>query len=132
MAFVGHGNYVVVVPRLGGSKASSNKLVSQREPRFGKTWFPAGLILPSEELIDAAVRELFKDIIGLTTTVDDLTMSSSNHVRVLLHEGKRKIVNVFSAYVVVPYVTSNLRAPTKVQQDDTSRPLIMMILTRIN
>jgi 8-oxo-dGTP pyrophosphatase MutT (NUDIX family) len=61
MDYVGHGNYVVVVFIVGGSniKASNIKLVLlQREPRAGKTWPLAGLILPNEDLVDAAVREL--------------------------------------------------------------------------
>jgi hypothetical protein len=41
MAFVGHGDYLVAVLHVGGSKASHIKLVLQREPRSGKTWFPA-------------------------------------------------------------------------------------------
>jgi hypothetical protein len=39
MAFVGHGNYVVVVLHVGGSKAYDIKLVLHREPRTGYTWF---------------------------------------------------------------------------------------------
>jgi hypothetical protein len=58
MAYVGPGRYVVVVLHVGGSKASDIKLVLQREPRFGKTWFPAGSILPNAEHVDADVREL--------------------------------------------------------------------------
>jgi 8-oxo-dGTP pyrophosphatase MutT (NUDIX family) len=49
------------------------------EPRIGKTWFPSRSILPNEELGDAAVRGLFEEI-GLTLSVDDLTLLSSNHV----------------------------------------------------
>jgi hypothetical protein len=45
---------------LGGSKASEIKLVLQREPRMGKTWFPACSILPNEAPVDVAVRELFE------------------------------------------------------------------------
>jgi 8-oxo-dGTP pyrophosphatase MutT (NUDIX family) len=70
MASVGHGNYVVVVLYVGNSKASYIELVLQPEPRYGRTWFLAGSILPSEEPIDAIVRELF-DEIGLTLTPDD-------------------------------------------------------------
>jgi hypothetical protein len=36
------GHYVVVVLRVRGTKLSDVKLVLQREPRTGKTWFPAG------------------------------------------------------------------------------------------
>jgi 8-oxo-dGTP pyrophosphatase MutT (NUDIX family) len=70
MASNGPGNYVVVVLLVEGSKASHVKLVVQREPRTGKTWFPTASILPYEEHVDAAVRELFEEI-GLTLTVDD-------------------------------------------------------------
>jgi hypothetical protein len=39
-------------------------------------------------------------------------MLSNNPVRVPLPEGKRNLVYVFSAFVPVPYVTTNLRTPT--------------------
>jgi 8-oxo-dGTP pyrophosphatase MutT (NUDIX family) len=58
VAYVGPDHYVVVVLHVGGSKASDIKLVLQRKPRIGKTWFPTGSIMPSEEHVDAAVREL--------------------------------------------------------------------------
>jgi 8-oxo-dGTP pyrophosphatase MutT (NUDIX family) len=70
MAFVGPCNYVQVGLHVGGSKASYITLVLQRKPRSKNP----GLILPSEELVDAAVRELFEEI-GLTLTVDDLTLN---------------------------------------------------------
>jgi 8-oxo-dGTP pyrophosphatase MutT (NUDIX family) len=54
---VGPSNYVVVVLHVGGSKASNIKLISKRESRTSKTWFPAGSILPNEEHVDAAVRK---------------------------------------------------------------------------
>jgi 8-oxo-dGTP pyrophosphatase MutT (NUDIX family) len=58
MACVGPGRYVVVVLHVGGTKLSNVKLVLQREPRTGKTWFPAGSVAANEEPVDAAVREL--------------------------------------------------------------------------
>jgi 8-oxo-dGTP pyrophosphatase MutT (NUDIX family) len=73
MTFVGLGIYVVVVPLVGGSKASNIKLVLQREPRSRKIRFPASSILPNEEPVDTTVRELFEEA-GLTLTVDDLTL----------------------------------------------------------
>jgi 8-oxo-dGTP pyrophosphatase MutT (NUDIX family) len=80
VASLGPGNYVVVVLRIGGPKASQIKLILPLEPRdFGKTWFLVGAILPKEEHIDAAVRELFEEN-GLTLTVDDRTLLSGNHV----------------------------------------------------
>jgi 8-oxo-dGTP pyrophosphatase MutT (NUDIX family) len=81
MAFVGHGKYVVVVLRVGGSKASDIKFVLQRKPRTGKTWFPTGSIFPNVENVDVAVRELFEEI-GLTLTPDDFTMLSNKPGRV--------------------------------------------------
>jgi 8-oxo-dGTP pyrophosphatase MutT (NUDIX family) len=83
MAVVGPSNYVVVVLTVGGSKASDIKLVLQREPRTGKTWLPAGLILPNEEHVDGAFREFLEET-GLTTALGDLTLSSDNPVRVSL------------------------------------------------
>jgi hypothetical protein len=41
MASTGPGRYVVVVLHLGGIKLADVKLVLQREPRYGKTWFSA-------------------------------------------------------------------------------------------
>jgi 8-oxo-dGTP pyrophosphatase MutT (NUDIX family) len=57
MAYVGHGCYMVVALHVGGSKFADIKLVVKREPRSGKTWFPAGSVSSNEEPIDAAVRE---------------------------------------------------------------------------
>jgi ADP-ribose pyrophosphatase YjhB (NUDIX family) len=118
MASVGLGTYVVVVLPVGGSKAFDIKLVLHRESRTGKTWFLAGSNLPNEEHVDVAVRELLKET-DLTLTVDDLTLFISNHVvRVSLRGWKRQVVCVFSAFVPVPYVTTNLQTPTNVEQVD--------------
>jgi hypothetical protein len=70
MAFLGPGNYVVVVLLVGGSKAFDIKLVLHREPRNGKTWFHAGSILPNEDHDDEAVCKLFEEN-GLTMTVHE-------------------------------------------------------------
>jgi 8-oxo-dGTP pyrophosphatase MutT (NUDIX family) len=56
MASVGHGRYAVVVLHVGGFKLADIKLVLQREPRSGKTWFLAGSVSANEEPVDAAVR----------------------------------------------------------------------------
>jgi ADP-ribose pyrophosphatase YjhB (NUDIX family) len=61
MAFVGPGRYVVVVLHVGGTKLSDIKLVLQREPPFGKTWFPASSVSTNEEHVDAVVRELHEE-----------------------------------------------------------------------
>jgi 8-oxo-dGTP pyrophosphatase MutT (NUDIX family) len=105
----------VIVLHVGGSKASDIKLVIQREPRIGKTWFLAGSILPNEEHVDADVRELLEEI-GLTLTYADLTMLSDAPVRVALSEGQRQLVYVFSASIPVAYVTTNLRTHAKLEQ----------------
>jgi ADP-ribose pyrophosphatase YjhB (NUDIX family) len=102
----------VVVLHIGGSKASDIKLVLQREPCTGKTWFFVGSILPNEEHADVVVRELHEES-GLILSLDDLTLLSDAPVRVALPEGQRQLVYVFSAYVLVPYVTANLRAPAQ-------------------
>jgi 8-oxo-dGTP pyrophosphatase MutT (NUDIX family) len=62
------------------------KLVLQREPRTGKTWFPAGSVLPNEEPADSVVRELHEEI-GRTLTPEDLTLLSDAHVRIALPKG---------------------------------------------
>jgi 8-oxo-dGTP pyrophosphatase MutT (NUDIX family) len=68
---------------VGGPKASNINLVLQREPRASKTWLLAGSILPHEEHVGVAVRELLFEEIGLNLTVDDLTLLDSDHVRML-------------------------------------------------
>jgi 8-oxo-dGTP pyrophosphatase MutT (NUDIX family) len=87
----------VLVIHVGGTKPSDLKLVLQREPRSGKTWFPAGSILPNEEPVDVAVRELHEET-GLVLTPDDLTLLSGDHVLVTLPQG-RQLVYVYSASI---------------------------------
>jgi ADP-ribose pyrophosphatase YjhB (NUDIX family) len=89
------------------------KLVLQREPRTGKTWFPAGSVLPNEELVDAAVRELHEET-GLILTSDDLTLLSDAPIRVALPQGQQ-LVYVYSASVPVLFATSHLRTPAQVE-----------------
>jgi 8-oxo-dGTP pyrophosphatase MutT (NUDIX family) len=96
MASVGPGRYVVVGIRVGETKLSNVKLVLQREPRTGKTWFPAGSITANEEPVDGDVRELHEET-GLILTPDDLTLMSDAPVGVALFEGKQ-LVYVFSFY----------------------------------
>jgi ADP-ribose pyrophosphatase YjhB (NUDIX family) len=88
-------------------------LVLRREPRTDRTWFFACSILPNEDHVGAAIRQLFEET-GLALTVDDVTMLSNKHVRMLLPCGKRELVYVLSAYVLVPYVTTNFRTLAKV------------------
>jgi 8-oxo-dGTP pyrophosphatase MutT (NUDIX family) len=114
MAFVGPGRYVVVVIHVGGTKLSNVKLVLQREPRTGKTWFPAGSVAANEEHVDAALRELHEET-GLTLTPDDLTLLSDAHVRVALPEGQQNVY-VYSAFVPVSFATSHLRTPAHLEQ----------------
>jgi 8-oxo-dGTP pyrophosphatase MutT (NUDIX family) len=122
MASLGPGRYVVVVIHVGGTKLSNVKLVLQREPRTGKTWFPAGSVRANEEPIDAAVRELHEET-GLTLTPDDLTLLSDAHVRVALPEGQQ-LLYVYSASIHVPFVTSHLRTPAQLEQADTAQSTI--------
>jgi 8-oxo-dGTP pyrophosphatase MutT (NUDIX family) len=130
MAFIGPDNYVVVVVTVGGSKALDIKLVLQREPRIGETWFHAGSISHYEEHVDAVVRELREET-GLTLTSDDLTLLSNNPVRVSLHEGQHWLVYVFSAYVPVPFVPTNIRTPTKLVQVVTTQSAIKLYGTYV-
>jgi 8-oxo-dGTP pyrophosphatase MutT (NUDIX family) len=128
MASVGHYNYVVVVLTvIGGSKASDIKLVLQRELRTSKTWFHAGSILPYEEHVDAAVRKLHEET-GLSLNSDNLTLLSNYPVRVSLHERKHQLVYVFSAYVPVPFVTSNAVMLSLCKLLRPSRPSVLMLV----
>jgi ADP-ribose pyrophosphatase YjhB (NUDIX family) len=98
------------------------KLVLQREPRTGKTWFPVGSVTDNEALVDVAVRELHEET-GLTLTPDDLTLLSDAHVRVALREGQQ-LVYVYSASVPVLFVTSHLRTPAHLEQVVTAQSTI--------
>jgi ADP-ribose pyrophosphatase YjhB (NUDIX family) len=123
MASVGPGHYVLVVLHVGGSKASDIKLVLQREPRNGKTWFSSGSILSNEELVDAVVRELHKET-SLILTHDNLTLLSDAPVRVALPEGQRQLVYVFSAYIPIPCVTAHLRTHAQLEHVVTAQSII--------
>jgi ADP-ribose pyrophosphatase YjhB (NUDIX family) len=123
MASVGPSNYVAVVLLVGGSKASDIKLVLQPERRYGKTWFLAGSVLPNEEHVNPADRELLEEI-GLTLTPHDLTLLSNNPVRVPLPEGKYQLVYVFSSFVLVPFVAANIRTHAKLVQAATAQSTI--------
>jgi 8-oxo-dGTP pyrophosphatase MutT (NUDIX family) len=128
MASVGTGHYVVLVIHVGGTKLSDVKLVLQREPSTGKTWFPAGLVLPNEERVDAAVRELHEET-GLTLTPDDLTLLSDAPVRVALPQG-RHLVYVYSASVPVLLLQATYaHLPRLSRLLQHSRLLIRMVLT---
>jgi 8-oxo-dGTP pyrophosphatase MutT (NUDIX family) len=87
--------------------------VLQREPRTGKTWFPAGSVAANEEHVDAAVRELLEET-GLTLTPDDLMLLSDAPVGVALPDGQQ-LVYVYSASVPVLFATSHLRTPAQLE-----------------
>jgi hypothetical protein len=70
MVPLGSRNYVVFILPIGGNQISNIKVVLQREPRTGKTWFSSRFVLPNKEPVDAAVRELFHETC-LTLTIDD-------------------------------------------------------------
>jgi hypothetical protein len=57
-ASVGLSKNVVDVLHVGGTHASYLKLVLQREPRPGKPRFRVDIVLPNEEQVDEAFREL--------------------------------------------------------------------------
>jgi 8-oxo-dGTP pyrophosphatase MutT (NUDIX family) len=122
MASVGPGRYVVVVLHVGGTKMSNVKLALQREPRTGKTWFPASSVAANEEHVDAAIRELREET-GLTLTPDDFTLLSDAQVRVALLDGQH-VVYIYAAFVPVPYVTNHLRTPTQLEQAVTAQSTI--------
>jgi hypothetical protein len=101
MSSVGPGNYVVIIPHVGGTKASDIKLVLQSEPRTSKSWFVACVVLPNEEYVDAALSELIEETC-LTLTVDDLTLLSGAFARVPYRWGISSRVRVLgfrSCYV---------------------------------
>jgi ADP-ribose pyrophosphatase YjhB (NUDIX family) len=122
MASVGPGRYVVVVLHVGGTKLSDIKLVLQREPRTGKTWFPVGSLTANEESVDDAARELHEET-SLILTPDDLTLLSDASFRVALLVGQH-LVYVYSAYVLVPYVTTHLRSHAQLEHAVTAQSTI--------
>jgi 8-oxo-dGTP pyrophosphatase MutT (NUDIX family) len=122
MASVGPGRYVVVVLHVGGTKLSNVKLVLQREPHTGKTWFPAGSVEANEEHVDAAVRELREET-GLTLTPYDLTLLSDAPVRVALPD-RQSLVYIYAASIPVPFVTNHLRTPSQLEHDVTTHSTI--------
>jgi ADP-ribose pyrophosphatase YjhB (NUDIX family) len=83
MVSVGPDNCGVVDLSLESPHASDITLVLQREPRSGKSWCVADIVLPKEKYVDAAVRDLFEEI-GLTLTVDNFTVLSGVAVQVPL------------------------------------------------
>jgi ADP-ribose pyrophosphatase YjhB (NUDIX family) len=122
MASIGPKRYVVVVLHVGGTTLFDVKPVLQREPRTGKTWFPAGSVTASEKPVDAAVRELHEET-GLILTPDDLTLLSDAHCRVALPIGQH-LVYIYWAYVLVPYVTTHLRTHAQLEQAVTAQSTI--------
>jgi 8-oxo-dGTP pyrophosphatase MutT (NUDIX family) len=115
MASLGPGHYVVLVIHVGGTKPSDLKLILQREPHSGKTWFPVGSVSPNEdEHVDGAVRELHEET-GIVLTPDDLTLLSGDLVLVTLPQG-RQLVYVYSVSIPVPFATNNLRTSAQVEQ----------------
>jgi hypothetical protein len=60
----------------------------------------------------------------MTLAFDDSTMLSGNVVRVPLPDSKTQNVYVYAPYVIVPYVSANLRTPTKVEQDVLSQSIV--------
>jgi ADP-ribose pyrophosphatase YjhB (NUDIX family) len=105
---------VVVVLHVGGTEISDIKLVLQREPRSGKTWFPDGSVSANEEHVDAAVPELHEET-SLILTPDDLTLLSDAPARVTVFVGQQ-LVYVYTASVPVPYVTTHVRTHAQVEQ----------------
>jgi 8-oxo-dGTP pyrophosphatase MutT (NUDIX family) len=122
MASVGPGRFVVIVIHVGGTKLSNIKLVLQRKPRTGKTWFPAGSVAANKEHANVDARELHEET-GLTLTPDDLTLLSDAPVRVALHDGQQ-LVFVYSASVPVPFATSHVRTHAQVEQVVTAQSTI--------
>jgi ADP-ribose pyrophosphatase YjhB (NUDIX family) len=122
MASVGPCRYVVVVLHVGGTKLTDIKLVLQREPCYGKTWFPAGSVSTNEEHVDAAICELHEET-SLVLTPDDSTLLSDAPVRVALPVG-HQLVYVYTASVPIPYVTFLLRTHAQLEQDVTTHSTI--------
>jgi 8-oxo-dGTP pyrophosphatase MutT (NUDIX family) len=122
MASVGPGRYVVVVLHVARTNLSDVKLVLQREPRTGITWFPAGSVTANKEPVDDDVRELYEET-GLILTPDDLTRLSDAPVHVTLSVGQQ-LVYVYSTSVHVPYVTAHLRTPAQLEQAVTAQSTI--------
>jgi hypothetical protein len=77
--------------------------------------FLMGSVLPDEKHVDVAVREVHEKT-GLLLICDDLTLLSSNPVRVSLHEAKNQLVYGFSAHVPFLFISPNISTPSKLIQ----------------
>jgi ADP-ribose pyrophosphatase YjhB (NUDIX family) len=122
VASVGLGRYVVVVLHVGGTKLSDIKLVLQREPQSGKTWFPCGSVAANEEHVDVVVRELHEETC-LILTPDDLTLLNDAPIRVVFHVGQH-LVYVYLASVPVPCVATHMRTSAQLEQVVTAQSTI--------
>jgi 8-oxo-dGTP pyrophosphatase MutT (NUDIX family) len=69
------------------------------------------------------VRELFEEI-GITLTVDDLTLLSGAHFRVPLSGSQLYHVYVYAASVHVPFLSASMRTPANVEQAVVAQPII--------
>jgi hypothetical protein len=77
----------------------------------GKNWFLALFVLPTEEHVDVAVRELV-DVAGLPVS-SDLTMRRIEYVRVQLPDNKVQLVNVYVACIPPPNETKHMYPTSK-------------------
>jgi ADP-ribose pyrophosphatase YjhB (NUDIX family) len=98
---------------LVGLKLADIRLVLQREPSYGKIWFPSGTIASNEAHVDVAVRELHEETC-LILTLDDSTLLTDAPVCVAIFEGQQ-LVYVYSAFVPTPFVTTHLRTPAQLE-----------------
>jgi hypothetical protein len=79
--------------------------------------------LPNEKHVDGDILELHEET-GLMLTHDDLTLLSKSPVRVSLLEAKYQLVYVFSVYVSVPFISTNIRTLAKLIQVVTTQSTI--------
>jgi 8-oxo-dGTP pyrophosphatase MutT (NUDIX family) len=115
MASLGPGHYVVAVLLVSVSKVSDIKFVLQTEPRFGKTWLPAGSILPNEEHVDVVVRELHEETGLIVTHVE--FRSGSRRITLWATSPCLRLFGVFSRSV-------HLRTPAHLEHIVTTQSTI--------
>jgi hypothetical protein len=138
MASVGPGNYVVVALHVGGAKASDMKSGVTTRTSFRYLMVSCRYRFAQRKTCrrGRSHRELLEEI-GLTLTVENLTLLTDVAFRVPLPDVKLQHVYVYSTSVHIPYLNANRRTLAKVKhvviaQSTVHRDDSYVVLTTID